>query len=296
MERIHDYYDRATIYLGNLFSNPMRSWDSLEWFVVCLLLFISLAMMFPGKRGQPHFRKDMVSDGMYWFLGGYIYGPVFMIIAGMMLTFGAFRAVHEHSPFAALPLIVQALLMLLISDFFQYWIHRGFHKSEAFWKFHAIHHSSKHVDWLSSARFHPVNIILYSTVVNAFVAILGFSMDAVYILVPFNALYSPLVHANLKWNYGPFKYLLASPVFHRWHHTHTDEGGDKNFAPTFPFIDLMFGTFYMPKGVQPENFGTPHDPITGNIVQQLIYPFLTTRKPALQEPVTVEEKVNNSVA
>jgi sterol desaturase/sphingolipid hydroxylase (fatty acid hydroxylase superfamily) len=87
------------------------------------------------------------------------------------------------------------------------------------------------------------------------------------------------VHANLGWTYGPFKYVLASPVFHRWHHTYPEEGGNKNFAPTFPFLDLMFGTFYMPKDKRPQVFGTPYDPITGNFVGQLIYPFRSTPAP-----------------
>ena len=30
---------------------------------------------------------------------------------------------------------------------------------------------------------------------------------------------------------------------------------DKNFAPTFPFFDVIFGTFYMPPGLRPEQFG-----------------------------------------
>jgi sterol desaturase/sphingolipid hydroxylase (fatty acid hydroxylase superfamily) len=151
-------------------------------------------------------------------------------------------------------------------------MHRLFH-GRALWKFHAVHHSSPNVDWLSAARFHPINIILYSTAMNALVYTLGFSPEAWAILVPFNTLYSPLVHANLNWDYGPFKYVLASPVFHRWHHTHPKEGGNKNFAPTFPFLDIIFGTFYMPKDKAPLVFGTPYDPIPETFLGQMVYPF-----------------------
>jgi sterol desaturase/sphingolipid hydroxylase (fatty acid hydroxylase superfamily) len=59
-----------------------------------------------------------------------------------------------------------------------------------------------------------------------------------------------------------------------------DEGGNKNFAPTFPFLDLLFGTYYDQRGVQPSAFGTPNDPVSDvNILQQLVYPFLD-RAPA----------------
>ena len=72
---------------------------------------------------------------------------------------------------------------------------------------------------------------------------------------PFTTATSAFVHANLNWTLGPFKYVLAGPVFHRWHHTAADRGGSKNFAGTFPIWDLMFGTFYMPENELPDAYG-----------------------------------------
>jgi sterol desaturase/sphingolipid hydroxylase (fatty acid hydroxylase superfamily) len=68
------------------------------------------------------------------------------------------------------------------------------------------------------------------------------------------------------------RYVISSPAFHRWHHTSASEGQDKNFAGFFPIWDLLFGTFYMPKGRQPTDFGIS-DPIPGDILRQLIWPF-----------------------
>jgi sterol desaturase/sphingolipid hydroxylase (fatty acid hydroxylase superfamily) len=176
-------------------------------------------------------------------------------------------------PVQELPLLAQALVILLVFDLIQYWVHRASHGA-TFWKFHAIHHSAVHVDWLTSTRFHPVDTIVRSYCVYLLVVALGFSPEAWLILVPFNTLYSPFVHANLNWDYGPFRYVLVSPVYHRWHHTHADQGGNANFAPTFPFIDLLFGTYYEPRGIRPAVFGTPHDPISNaNILSQVLYPF-----------------------
>lgn len=274
------------VYITQLYTRPVGQWDSFEWFLVNMALFMPMVLLFAGKRSQPHFRRDMLTDGIYWFAGPFVYTPVFRLIAAFFLSFGIIQFIQLNWGLQQMPIWLQAPLILLLTDFLQYWAHRFFHRNPL-WKFHAIHHSAQHVDWLTSARFHPVNIILYSTAVNALVATLGFSYEAFMILIPFNAIYSPLVHANLNWTYGPFKYVLASPVFHRWHHTHYEEGGNKNFAPTFPFLDVMFGTFYMPKGKQPENFGTPHDPISGNILHQLAYPFLPERKAAPEKSASV---------
>lgn len=93
------------------------------------------------------------------------------------------------------------------------------------WHFHAVHHCSTEVDWLSSVRLHPVNNVASRVVAVVLIALAG-----------------------LPWTFGPLRYALTSPAFHRWHHTSEAEGMDKNFSGLFPWIDLIFGTFYMPKG------------------------------------------------
>ena len=62
-------------------------------------------------------------------------------------------------------------------------------------------------------------------------------------------------------------------LMRRWHHTTEEEGLDKNFAGLFPFIDLLFGTFYMPPGRQPHRFGITNDDVPAGLVAQLVYPF-----------------------
>ena len=56
-------------------------------------------------------------------------------------------------------------------------------------------------------------------------------------------------HANLDWTFGPLRYVIASPVFHRWHHSADAASRETNYAPMFPVWDLMFGTFHMPRQV-----------------------------------------------
>lgn len=70
-------------------------------------------------------------------------------------------------------------------------------------------------------------------------------------------------------------------MFHRWHHTLEAEGLNKNFAPTFPVLDLIFGTFYMPTGKLPEHFGNGEHDFPEGFLGQLVYPF--TQKQAQEE-------------
>jgi sterol desaturase/sphingolipid hydroxylase (fatty acid hydroxylase superfamily) len=81
------------------------------------------------------------------------------------------------------------------------------------------------------------------------------------------------VHANLDWTLGPLKYVLASPVFHRWHHTALDRGGSRNFAGAFAFWDMLFGTCYMPEHQLPDAYGIDDASFPQGFGSQLLYPF-----------------------
>ena len=119
-----------------------------------------------------------------------------------------------------------------------YWLHRMFHGG-GFWKYHAIHHSSEELDWISAARFHPVNLMLGTITVDVILLMAGISPNVMLWVGPFTTFHSAFVHANLNWTLGPFKYVLATPVFHRWHHTTQQEGRHTNFAGTFPVLNAL---------------------------------------------------------
>jgi sterol desaturase/sphingolipid hydroxylase (fatty acid hydroxylase superfamily) len=66
--------------------------------------------------------------------------------------------------------------------------------------------------------------------------------------------------------------VIATPVFHRWHHSRETEALDKNFAGLLPIWDILFGTYYMPRDRWPENFGI-HEPMPGGFLAQIWEPF-----------------------
>src|SRR5580704_10010841 len=250
--------------------------------ILLAVVFSVLTHFWACNPGTPWWReRELVTDICYWF-----FVPVFarvLRIGLMVLGAGVIFKIHDadeliafydngHGPLAALPLWLQALLFLVLSDLAQYWLHRVFHGG-AFWKYHAVHHSSEEVDWISAARFHPVNLSLGPVLVDVVLLLGGIPPAVLGILVPFNVLMSAFVHANLNCSLGPFKYVLASPVFHRWHHTALDRGGSKNFAGTFPVFDLMFGTFYMPQNALPDNYGVDDPAFPKGFAAQLVYPF-----------------------
>jgi sterol desaturase/sphingolipid hydroxylase (fatty acid hydroxylase superfamily) len=272
---------------GAMFLEIFHMWG--ETILKVVPVTIVLAMVFtvlsyfwacnPGKHWWQ--KKEIATDLVYWFFVPVITRVVRigLLVLGASVFFNI-REPNEliafyddgHGPLASLALWVQAVTFLVVSDFLLYWTHRMFHGG-AFWKYHSIHHSSEELEWISAARFHPANLFLGTVAVDVILLLAGISPNIMIWVGPFTIFHSAFVHANLKWTLGPFRYVIATPVFHRWHHTSLDRGGDTNFAGTFPVWDILFGTFRMPKGELPDNYGAENDTVPQGIGGQLAYPF-----------------------
>jgi sterol desaturase/sphingolipid hydroxylase (fatty acid hydroxylase superfamily) len=251
---------------------------------VLALVFWPLEKLSPSRR-QPAWRPDMPTDLAYWFFTPLVTRAIAraaLIVAVVLLAVAAGVPLDKDhvKAFAAgsgrglgrQPIALQVIEVLLLGDLIGYWSHRLFH-GRVLWRFHAVHHSSTRVDWLSSVRLHPVNDVVSRVLQAVPLVLLGFAPGILAAYVPFLTFHAIFLHANVPWSFGPLRYAVSSPVFHRWHHTMRAEGLDKNLAGLFPFIDLAFGTFYMPRGQQPSAFGIEGDPVPPGLWAQLLYPF-----------------------
>jgi sterol desaturase/sphingolipid hydroxylase (fatty acid hydroxylase superfamily) len=246
------------------------------------LIFAVLARWSACNPGLAWWHKrEIVTDLCYWFFIPLMarFVRIGLLVIGAALVFDidgtdALIKFYEngHGPLSELPLWAQMITFMVASDFLLYWNHRAFHGSKL-WKYHAVHHSSEELDWISAARFHPVNLFLGSVAVDVLLLLAGISPNVMVVLGPFTIAHSAFVHANLDWTLGPLKYLLATPVFHRWHHTAIDRGGSRNFAGTFSFWDVLFGTYYMPEHQLPDAYGIDDASFPQGFGSQMLHPF-----------------------
>lgn len=251
--------------------------------VVFPLIFVLMERFWfslPGRKIlRPGFGTDVIWYGFQSFVSQRL-APlvVYFILLPVVLAYGMTTEefFSGFGPVARLPFWWQVTLVFVLADFLLYWQHRLFHTRRA-WPFHAVHHSSKNLDWLSATRMHPVNEIGAQIISAAPLLACGFPPLALILLGPFIGTYAVIIHANLRWTLGPLRYLIASPVFHRWHHTRIEQGGDKNFASYLPIWDIVFGTFFMPTDRVPSNFGID-DPVPDGFLGQLAYPVLQTQR------------------
>ncbi len=177
---------------------------------------------------------------------------------------------HSGARLAGLPIAVQAPLAVVFADLAGYWAHRALHHGRL-WRLHAVHHSSRALDWLAGARNHPLGEVLATCVVGAALLVVGFNPRVLVVAAPLRA-YGILLHANVSFGTSFLRYVVATPLFHRWHHAHPaclPRGA--NFAGLLPIWDLLFGTFHCP-AAQPTAFGTDA-PVPPRFVGQLVFPF-----------------------
>jgi sterol desaturase/sphingolipid hydroxylase (fatty acid hydroxylase superfamily) len=66
--------------------------------------------------------------------------------------------------------------------------------------------------------------------------------------------------------------VVSTPAFHHWHHTN-NEHVNKNYASMLPFMDKLFGTWYMPKKQWPPKYGIDA-PVANCLAAQLLQPLL----------------------
>ena len=85
--------------------------------------------------------------------------------------------------------------------------------------------------------------------------VLGFSTLTFNVYIVFIAVHAVLIHANTSINFGILKYIITTPQYHHWHHCVDSEHYGKNFAVVFPFIDKIFGTYYLPGKEWPSGTG-----------------------------------------
>src|SRR5258708_19835505 len=91
---------------------------------------------------------------------------------------------------ARIPWLLQFFLAIVVADVTEYFVHLAFHKVPFLWRFHAVHHSSKALDWIAGSRSHFVDDTLFRGFVLAPLT-LGFSQSIILPYLIFFTLHSP---------------------------------------------------------------------------------------------------------
>ncbi len=249
-----------------------------------IIMFLILGAIFaPLEHLIPFSRKwlddhEMPIDVMMFFggkfWGDYINKPIRLATVAII--------VQEISPAIGQSIwpshlhpVIQVLLLLSIKDFFRYWYHRWMHESEFMWRWHAVHHSSERLYWFNGTRSHPLEGLVSSLIWGIPLAFVQAPVAIVFVTGLLGRTIGRFQHTNMDLILGPFDYIFSSPKNHRYHHSKKIHEGNSNYGGDVIFWDILFGTFYLPKGETPSDDigigGMPNYPQT--FVGLMLAPF-----------------------
>ena len=245
---------------------------ALSLLILCAV-FRPLEMLFPARK-QKLLRPAWITD-LCFFLGQYLLwtGGVFYLLGGFADWLDAVMPGTFRQAVAAQPWWLQAVEVIVLSDVLIYWGHRLQHRLPVLWRFHSIHHSAEHLDWLAAHREHPLDTIYTITIVNLPAVLMGFPLETLAGLLAFRGLWAIYIHSNVRLPIGPLRWLVGAPELHHWHHDKARDAG--NYANVSPLMDIAFGTYRCPDH-EPPAFGI-HEPIARSYGGQLLHPFRRRR-------------------
>jgi sterol desaturase/sphingolipid hydroxylase (fatty acid hydroxylase superfamily) len=245
-------------------------------FLFLAAVFRPLELAFPAKPGQRFFRPAWLLD-LCFFLGQYLLwsGLVLWLLTWSSKWLTAVVPSGFRQAVAAQPWWLQALEVVLLSDFLVYWGHRLQHRVGFLWRFHSVHHSAEHLDWLAAHREHPLDTVYTVGIINLPAFVLGFPLETLAGFIAFRGVWAVYIHSNVRLPIGPLRWLIGAPELHHWHHDRDRDAG--NYANLSPLMDLLFGTYVCPH-YEPARFGV-NEPTPRTYLGFLIRPFLP-RRPA----------------
>ena len=247
--------------------------EAIKGFLVLLLIFVPLERLFSYQR-QNLWRQSLITDLIYFFTGNLI---------GKTSSLAVFLLVYNVYHQGILPreiigfvgqqsLIIQLILGIFLGEIGYYTAHRLLHQIPWLWRFHAIHHGAKELDWLVTVRVHPIDQVFTKIFQVLPLYLLGFSENFFVIYTLFSAAMAFFIHSNLSGKFRFLNYILVTPELHRWHHSQNPETYHTNFAAQLACVDWFLGTWYLSKHRSPDIYGVA-EPIPIAYLKQLIYPF-----------------------
>ncbi|HEY4371518.1 MAG TPA: sterol desaturase family protein [Burkholderiales bacterium] len=255
----------------------------LDWFVLDLLgstvVFVLIEKMFPLYKNQPVFRFDWQTDFTHFVVNHFIVGLILLVVNFLihrLFNWAVYPPLQKA--IQGLPFFLELALIILVADMVQYWTHRAYHEVPFLWRFHAVHHSTKVMDWMAGSRQHMLELVVTRVGVLGALYVLGFSqgaMDVYIVIVGFQAVFN---HANVSLPWGPLKYIIVTPDFHHWHHSSDREALDRNYAAHYAFLDYLFGTAVKSERKFPDEYGVLGDYMPHGFVRQQMFPFVFREK------------------
>lgn len=225
--------------LLSLLYRGIPAWPaSLPIVALALLAVALLERLQPFRRAWLEDRDDSLTDFIHLLVNLSLIqlGSLLLTLLGPWLSLELFPL---HWPWWA-----QLLLVALLIDCGLYLMHRASHRFAWLWHLHAPHHSAERLYWANGERRHPLSALLLAGPGLLLLALLGAPAELSATWFALLTVHLAFQHANLDYELGPLRRLLAVAQMHRWHHKRDFEDAQVNFGEFLLLWDWLLGSYH----------------------------------------------------
>jgi sterol desaturase/sphingolipid hydroxylase (fatty acid hydroxylase superfamily) len=252
-----------------------------------LLIALLLERLLPIVPNQPDLTRGFWQDTA-WYIADFLrevsWVPLYLALLIWMKIrlFGTFELV----PSGVIPAAIAWTVAILAWDFLGYASHVARHRFDFLWRFHAVHHSQRELNFFTQHRFHDLDVIADQTIRTIPLLLLNPGWTTLGIFNVIALAHFQLYHSNIRTDYGLMRHVLVTPQSHRVHHARDRRQHNSNFGIFFSVWDRAFGTQYPHRdeypgdgelGIDDEGFpidqGTRLRDIPQIYAAQVLYPF-----------------------
>ena len=254
------------------------------WFYAGIALILVLEWVRPAMREQRILSPALWQDFLWFNLDMAFKVAALPAFAGLLQAgYNRVTGGFVLPVLSGLPVPLKVGISFLIFDLLQWFHHWVRHRVTALWHFHVIHHSQRELNLFTDLRVHFAEYLAAQVLTFVPMFLLGLSPFAIVGVALVVSWYTRLIHANVRFNFGPLKHLLVSPQYHRIHHSIEPRHQDRNFGVIFTIWDRLFGTLYPHYDEYPATgvAGVEFAPVAGisqvgwarDLARQNLYPF-----------------------
>ncbi|MCB9662447.1 MAG: sterol desaturase family protein [Sandaracinaceae bacterium] len=241
-----------------------------------LLLALVVQLALPYRMPAGAWWRKAPNDIVHTFLSNMLPGSAMeaLLVGGLFAASTRITALLGTAPWPTdQPWVLQFALALLLVELVYYVMHRLLHRVDAFWHFHAVHHSATELYLFASSRHHLVSVTINRAAQFCALGLLGVPSEVTAPLSGMILANSWLQHCDVRLETRWLDGLLVTPAVHHFHHHRDYDLSNTNFGGALVLWDRVFGTFHRPQGELPASYG--FEGIRENYVVQLAYPFRT---------------------
>lgn len=146
--------------------------------------------------------------------------------------------------------LLATLVVFLILDLTGYWLHRAYHQVNALWRLHRVHHCDLELDYSTTFRHHPGEVVISLVVMYLLMTTLNLEASQVIPYAITVRAVQLFAHSNIRLNAraeAVIHLLVVTPGIHQFHHSQHQLQTDSNFGEVLTIWDRLFGTYTCPR-------------------------------------------------